>query len=419
MKEELLHFIWQQKFLLSWKNLKTQTGETIVILYPGNINNNSGPDFFNAKIKINDDIWVGNVEIHIKSSDWFRHQHQHDPAYENVILHVVFEDDAELPIPTIELKSIIPESILSVYKTLQLKTHRVPCQKILTLPDALYIEQFMSRLSVERLEDKCTDLYRDLETLNNNWDLLFYHTLSKYFGTTINAEPFSRLASCLPPIILARHKHNRTQIDSLILGTAGFLPPYSSHWYTNLLIREFGFLKRKYQLTPLPVFMWKFARTRPANFPTLRLAQFAALLHQSSSLFSQLMLAETPAKAAEILKVSPSLELDLNSLHHVNHSSYRQPGTMFLNHLIINVVIPIKFVYGRYTFQEHLCEQSLKWLEKIPVEQTNIVNFWKSAGINAQHALHSQALIQLRKQYCVKQRCLECTIGKHILNSHA
>lgn len=420
MKEKLLQFIWQQKLLLGLKNLTTQKGESVTILYPGNLNDNAGPDFFNAKIQINKDIWVGNVEIHIKSSDWFKHRHHEDKAYDNVIFHVVLEDDnADVPVPTLEIGPLIPQSMFAAYNTLMLKTHRVPCQKILSIPDSNIVERFLLRLAIERLEDKCKALSIELGRLKNNWEIVFYQTLAKYFGMTINAEPFTQLANNLPPILLARHKHNRTQIDSLVLGVAGFLPPYSSHWYTNLLIREFAFLKRKYELVSLPSFMWKFARTRPANFPTIRLAQFSALLYQSSSLFSKLMSSTSTNEALDLLRAIPSPELNLNTLHHAHHGNHQQPGNMFLYQLLINVVIPLKLIYGRHTHQERLCEQALDWLEVIPSEECGTTTFWKKFGVEAQHALHSQGLIQLRKQYCVKQRCLECVFGKHILNKHA
>ncbi len=417
MREDLLHFIWQQKVLLK-QTLRTTDGKIIEVINTGSLNPDSGPDFFNARVKIDDTLWAGNVEIHIKSSDWVKHKHHTDKAYNNVVLHVVFEHDAELNIPTLELKNYVSKSLLSSYYNLQQSAQKVPCQNIFSLPDSIKLVLFLSRLAVERLEQKCITLEQQLFQYQNSWEKLFYVTTAKYFGMKINAEPFIQLAESLPSLLLAKHKHSQTQIDSLIFGVGGFLPPSTPDEYSNKLHQEFLFLKTKYSLPTLNVSTWKFAKTRPANFPTIRLAQFSALVFQSLHLFSKMMQAETLSEAKKLLQVNTSPQLNLNALHHANHITKPVMGSQFLNHLIINAIIPIKFLYGKHMLNETYCEQALNWLEEIETETNSVVKFWKESGINAKHALHSQALIQLNQNYCAKHKCLSCTIGNHILNQH-
>ena len=417
MKEELLHYIWQQKALLN-KTLKTTTGKQIEVVKTGSLNTDAGPDFFNARIKIDDTLWAGNVEIHLKSSDWIKHKHHTDKAYNNVILHVVFEHDAELNIPTLELKNYISDALLSAYKILLQDASRVPCQNILSLPDEFKLNQFLHRLAVERLEEKCIVLEQQLMLYQNSWEKLFYVTTAKYFGMKVNAEPFVQLAQNLPASLLAKHKHNPAQIDSLIFGVGGFLPVNNPDEYSTLLYREFSFLQAKYGLPQLEKSAWKFAKTRPANFPTIRLAQFSALVFQSVHLFSKMMQASTLTEAKKLLAVSTSEKLNLNALHHANHIQKPVMGEQFLSHLIINAIIPIKFLYGKHMLNETLCEQALTWLEELAPENNTVTKFWKGYGISAPQALHSQALIQLHQNYCLKHQCLTCVIGNHILYKH-
>lgn len=417
MKEDLLHYIWQQK-ILTKQTLKTTAGKVIDLVKPGVLNRDSGPDFFDARIRIDDTLWAGNVEMHLKSSDWIKHKHHTDDAYKNVILHVVFEHDAELGLPTLELKKYLPPAFLNTYANLQQTALKVPCQNILSLPDEFRMTQFLHRLAVERLETKCDMLEQQLYQYGNSWEKLFYVTLAKYFGMKVNAAPFVQLAENLPALLLAKHKHNASQIDALIFGVAGFLPVDSGHAYTNLLNREFTFLQQKYSLTTLDKSTWKFARTRPANFPTIRLAQFAALVFQSTHLFSKLMLAKTIDDAKKLLNVNPSTLLDLNQLHPAQHNENLVHGDQLLQNLIINAIIPVKFLYGKHTINESLCEQALTWLEEADAETNTITKFWKTNGIKPKHALHSQALIQLNTTYCDKHQCLKCAVGNHILYQH-
>lgn len=417
MKEDLLHFIWQQKVLLK-NELKTTDGKLIEVIKTGSLNQDAGPDFFNARIKIDDTLWAGNVEIHLKSSDWVKHKHHTDKAYNNVILHVVYDHDAELNIPTLELKNYLSKNFLSGYYSLQQSALRVPCQNILSLPEKIKLDLFLHRLSVERLEQKCAALERQLTQYQNSWEKLFYVTTAKYFGMKINAEPFVQLAQNIPAALFAKHKHNLTQINSLVFGVGGFLPSLHTDDYTNQMQNEFLFLQKKYELPQINKSAWKFAKTRPANFPTVRLAQFAALVYQSVHLFSKIIESETLQEVKKLLLVPPTDKLNLNTLHHANHIVKPVMGEQFLNHLIINAIVPIKFLYGKHLLNETYCEQALNWLEEIEPENNSIVKFWKTSGIKPKHALHSQALIQLNHNYCTQHKCLNCAIGNHILNQH-
>lgn len=417
MKEDLLHYIWQQK-ILAGNELKTTTGKNITLVKTGIPNTDSGPDFFDARIRIDDTLWAGNVEIHVKSSDWIKHKHDSDKAYNNVILHVVFEHDTELGLPTLELKPYLSNEFLATYLKLQQSALKVPCQKMLSFPDDFKLSQFLYRLAVERLEAKCEALEQQLYQYGIAWEKLFYVTLARYFGMKVNAAPFMQLAENLPALLLARHKHSIAQVEALIFGVAGFLPANSDDQYINQLNKEFAFLKVKYNLASLDQSMWKFSKTRPSNFPTLRLVQFSALVFQSTHLFSKLMLAKTIEEAVTLLAIGSLSGLNPNKLHPAKHPANTGLSRSFMEHLVINAIIPVKFLYGKHTVNETLCEQALAWLEELEAETNTIIKFWKTNGIKANHALHSQALIQLNNNYCLRHHCLKCVIGNHILYQH-
>lgn len=417
MREDLLQFIWQQKLLLKFP-LQTTQGKPLNIIKTGRLNRDSGPDFFEARIDIDNTLWVGNVEIHVNSSDWLKHQHQHDKAYNNVILHVVFNDDTPLNIPTLELKNYLSPSLLVTYQALMHSSLRIPCENIIKFPDGIVLKQFMHRLMISRLENKCTLLNDELLRYQNNWAKLFYTTLAKYFGMTVNAEPFQQLAQLLPQELLAKHKYSSAQIDALIFGVAGFLPSHNNDEYTALLNREFEFLKHKYQLQQMPVNIWKFAKTRPSNFPTTRLAQFSALVFHSVHLFSKLMAAKNIKEAERLLMATPTETLNLDALHPVKHLALKELGKPTIHHLLINVVIPFKFIFGKHMMDEQLCEQAIDWLELLPAEKNSFSRFWLNLGLEVKHALHSQSIIELSTNLCHKHGCLNCAIGNHILAKH-
>lgn len=404
MKEELLHFIWQSKLLLH-KSLQTTSGEPISILHAGEYNRNAGPDFFNAKLQIGDTLWAGNVEMHVAASEWDKHAHQHDPAYNNVILHVVYVEDKQVlthngeTLPTLELRSIIPTSLLQRYQNLQQQraTH-LPCEKILTIPPDVILSGWLQRLLVERIEHK-SDYIKDLLVrTHHHYEQSFYLLTARYFGMKTNAQPFEQLASMLPLTVLAKHKNSVDDIMALVLGVSGLLPKMGNT-YAHLQ-KEFDHLQRKYQLKQLDSSIWKFARTRPANFPSVRLVQFAWFIYCASHLLGRVLECETIQ--------------ELRALYHIR-GAYRDEkiilGEDAVNLLLINSVLPFVFVYGKIQHQEILCEKVLNWYEELPAENNRITRQFTSLGLPLKNAADGQAYIQLKSEYCSTLQCLHCSIG--------
>lgn len=416
MQEELLHYIWQQKNLLALA-LTTTQNKPIKIVKPGLLNTNAGPDFFDARIEIDNTLWAGNVEIHVKSSDWLLHKHQQNQAFNNVILHVVYEHDVEVGLPTLELKKWLPQNTLAAYQQLQQAKTKIPCQNILRLPSQFVIGQFLQRLAIERLENKCTQAENDLTACNQSWEKLFYLYLAKYFGMKVNAEPFMCLAQNLPATILAKHKHQKNQIFALVFGVAGFLKNNTNPGIAALKA-EFATLQVKYNLHEMDASVWKFARTRPVNFPTVRLIQFAELIYQSNHLFSKIIEANSLENIVQLLQVNPVVEPWHSQLHQAVLPKQLKPGNAFLYQLVINAVAPIKFIYGKHQLNSHLCDNAINLLETCKPETNAIVAYWKALGVKPKTALESQGILQLNQHYCLQKRCLSCTFGHNILSLH-
>jgi hypothetical protein len=343
--EEFLHFIWQFK-LYGNQKLHSTIHERVEIIHQGILNKNAGPDFSNAKIQIADTIWVGNVEIHIKSSDWIVHQHQFDNAYENVILHVVYEDDIPIYrkdgtlLPVLIIKDLFPIYLLDNYEQLVTSANLFPCEKQIHLVDKILIDSFLARVLVERMVQKSVEVEQKLQSLKGDWDATFYHFLARSFGFKINALPMEILAQSLPHQLLAKHKDNPLQIEALIFGQAGFLNQKFNHQYPKQLKREYLFLKKKYQLKPIDISLWKFMRMRPQNFPTLRLAQFAALIVNSDHLFSKILNLNDQHNRTQLfenLPVHPFWETH----YHFNKQAINvnlQLGKSSIHHIIINTL---------------------------------------------------------------------------------
>ncbi len=423
MNEELLQYIWQYKYLLN-QQLFTTYGEHIQVILPGQLNHDSGPDFFNARIQLGDTLWAGNIEIHIKSSDWKKHQHQNDSAYDNVILHVVLEYDEPVfnkhhqEIPTLELKNLLPEKLLSKYRFLKHSQSEIPCEKLFVLPEPLTIENWMERLSLERLENKCIFINELLKETNHHWEQVFYRLLARHFGQKINELPFELLARELPLLILERNKDNLLQTQALVLGISGLLDQPPNDDYLMVLRNEFMALKNKYKLRSLDKSLWKFGKTRPANFPPVRLLQFAQLVHQSEHLFSKLIESNTINEAEQLFTVQSNQLINTFALHVKNKSNKLisfQTGINFVNLILINVAVPVLFAYGKWNQEDHYCMKALNWLNQLKPEKNNITKRWENLGIKATQAKQTQALIALNNYYCKQQQCLRCAFGNHIL----
>lgn len=419
--ENFLHYVWKLK-LFDFKDLTTTQNEKIAIIAFGLHNMDAGPDFQNAKIDIGGLQWVGNVEIHLKSSDWYKHQHQ--KSYDNVILHVVYEHDMPIhrtdgsSIPTLELKGRISDKILQGYQNFVNNPRVIPCEGQLKTVSNLAIHSTLSRVLVERLERKVGLVERVLKQTQGSWDDAFYILMARNFGFKVNATPFELLAQSLPQIILAKYKHNPLQIASLLFGQAGFLEQKMEDDYPLLLQKEYQFLRKKHQLSPIDVSLWKFMRTRPQNFPTLRLAQFASLIEQSNHLFSKVVEAQD-AKQIKMMFEGIHIQ-EYWKTHYRFHqlSSKNNLGIMgnsSIENLIINTVSPVLFAYGKSISNEDLVNKSLELLEMLPAEKNKITTLFQSCGMVVKTAFQSQAILQLKENYCESKKCLDCGIGLSIL----
>jgi hypothetical protein len=420
--EEFLHFIWQFK-LYGIQKLYTTTNEPVEVIHQGIPNKNAGPDFSNAKLQIAHTTWIGNVEIHIRSSDWLLHQHHFDDAYENVILHVVYEDDVAIYrkdgtlLPVLIIKNLYPSNLLDNYQHLISSANLFPCEKQLHNVDEFLINNFLSRVLVERMVQKAVEVEQKVAMLKGDWDEAFYHFLSRSFGLKVNAIPMEILAQSLPQQLFSKHKDNPLQIEALIFGQGGFLNQKFDHDYPRKLKREYLFLKKKYSLTPIDISLWKFMRMRPQNFPTLRLAQFAALIYTSNHLFSKVIslgdLKELP-QLFENLPVNPFWKTHYHFNKNTSNVSM-QLGKNAIDHILINTISVFLFAYGKAMDQYHFVKKAITLLENLPPEKNSILKQYINVGVKVDNAFTSQAILQLKKKYCNEKKCLNCTIGIKIL----
>lgn len=421
MREDFLHFCWKFRKLSPYP-LTTTSGEPVTIIQPGQHNTDAGPDFSNARIKIGSLTWAGDVEIHVHSREWDQHQHQQDPAYNNVILHVVYRDDKPVrkangePMPTLELASVLDLKLVQSYEKLLAHRAWIPCaDQIHKVHDITWI-QWKERMTVERLESRVQDLDLLLRQTGNSWEEAFYQRVMQNMGMKVNAQPFLQLAKSISLTLLAKHKNNALQVSALLFGQAGLLAQIFIDDYPIQLQKEYDFLRKKYQLQPLPASSWKWLRLRPANFPSIRLAQISRLIHQSQHLFSQVCESDTVDDLKALFQVQPAEYWN-------THYQFDKPSSMrskrlgesAINNILINSVVPFVFFYGRYKSQPDLQEKAIRWLEELPAEKNQIINKWSTLTGKVKHAGESQGLLHLKKYYCDQVRCLHCTIGNSIL----
>lgn len=417
ISEEFLQYIWENK-LFNNSNLKTTAGERLEIMHVGKRNSDSGPDFFNARIKLDETIWVGNIEIHNFSGDWLKHNHQEDNAYNNVILHVVENADKKIfrengeEIPTLQVN--YPSHLRINYQRLLDAKTWIACQNQFHRVDPVILQLGFNRLMIERLEEKTADILIRLARNNNDWNETFYQLLSRMFGFKVNAVPFELLAKSLPLQILAKHKNSLLQLEALLFGNSGLLNEQllGDDYYLKLR-EEYSFLYKKYGLKGIESHLWKFMRLRPGNFPTVRISQLAALIHRSSGLFSKIVEIETLVELKELFQVE-------SSEYWITHYNFnkkskliavKELGETSINLLIINVVIPFLFVYGEKQNKHSLKNRALEFLENLPAETNSVISHWADLGIKSHSAFETQALLQLKNNYCEKKKCLNCQIG--------
>lgn len=423
MTESFLHYVWQFQYFEK-RNLLTMEGASLTVFNPGMLNGHAGPDFSNARIKIGDVEWVGNVEIHINSSGWIEHQHHKDQAYENVVLHVVWKNDKPIHrgdgslLPTLELKNRVDEKLLFGYKKLLNSPDPIPCSNHFPQVESLTKCSMFDRALFHRLQRKSEEVYERLKQNQNDWEETCYQLLGKNFGFKVNADPFLQLVENLPYKILLKHADKLHQVEALLFGLAGFLDEVHDHPYFLLLKREFDVLGHKYNLfnKKLHLAQWRFLRLRPSNFPTIRIAQFAALYYTVRNIFSKLLEADCYEDLFRIFRVQQSEYWQ----HHYYFSKQHQQhipslGEASIENIIVNTVIPLLVAYGKLKGEQDLVDRAVAVLSEIPAEQNSITNKWMSIDQPTKTAFDSQALIELYNNFCLKKKCLDCTIGSSII----
>lgn len=419
MTEDYLHYIWKHR-LFDTNQLKTVDGAPVSIIYTGNHNHNAGPDFLEGRVKIGEQLWAGQIELHVASSDWAKHNHQTDKAYNSVILHVVYEHDAEAmredgsQIPTLILEGLFDEMGYWRYEQFVGAKRFLACGNAVKTIDELHVHNMLDRVLVERLYQKLAFVNSVFQSTTNDWNETFYQLLFYAFGLKVNAETMRHLAQRIPLSIIRKHAGNAMQIEALLMGTAGFLNGDDD--YQRTLNKEYRFLENKYALAPLEKETFKFARLRPIAFPPIRLAQLAAILNKTPDIFRAAMELKSLQDCMGILQQEPSEYWE-------NHYNFGTPGPKknkavsknLAQQVLINAVIPVLFAYADLRGDEPTRVKVFEWLRKLPAENNNIVRGFKEAGFQLASAADSQAVLQLHKNFCSLRKCLSCAIGVKLL----
>ena len=427
MKERLLQYIWQFQYF-NKNELATTEGDAIWIINRGNFNSNQGADFSEAKIKIGNTTWAGNIELHTRSSDWNLHNHSSDKNYNNVILHVVWEHDKEIkdiagnPLPTLELQNKVSKLLLAKYEELMNASSFIPCEHHVHTIDHLTLLGWKQRLLAERLESKSAMVFSLLGENNFHWEETFWWLIAKNFGIKVNSEAFEKIARSLPVNIFAKHKNQINVLEALLFGQAGLLEKKQmvlafAEDYPQMLQKEYKFYRKKYKLQQPEIHLF-FLRMRPANFPTLRLAQLAMLISNSTHLFSKVKESRSIAGIKDLLNVTAN---DYWHYHYVFDEASvfkkKKLGEQMIDNILINTIVPILFAYGLHHKEQHYKDKAIAWLEEITSEKNAITKGFEALKFSNKNSFDSQAYIQLKNEYCNNKRCLECAIGNSILRS--
>ena len=423
MREDLLQFIWKYK-KLQLEQMVTTNNETLIIIDVGLHNHQAGPDFFNAKINLDGQLWAGNVEVHINSSDWYAHHHEKDINFENVILHVVWKDDMTIyrkdntEIPTLELCQNIPEELLKNYQALfdKSRTTFINCENEISGIDDFIVNNWLERLYIERLEHKSILVNELLESSKNDWESVLYILLLKNFGLKINGESFLSLAQALDFHIVRKLQKNLLQIESTLFGLTGLLnDDFIIDPYHAVLKNEYHYLKHKFDLSETGVIVPEFFRLRPPNFPTIRLSQFANLYSENHNLFDKVVKATTIADLYKIFEVSASAYWDDHfTFGKESKNSSKKLTKKFIDLLIINTILPLKFSYSKHLGKDSN-DSLIAIIGSLKKEDNNILKKFNALGIRIKTAGDSQAILQLYNEYCSKNKCLQCSIGSSLL----
>ena len=420
MKEDFLHYLWKFK-KFDVLNLKSFNGEEITIINVGQYLELAGPDFFNAQITIGNQKWAGNVEIHLKSSDWYVHHHERDEAYENVILHVVWEHDSEIfrknntEIPVLELKKYVDDATISNYQSLISPKSWIFCEKQIQEIDEFTLRNWQERLFFERLERKSKPIFDLLEQTNHDWEAVLFCLLAKNFGLNTNGEIFLEIAQSIPFSILRKVCFEIENLEALIFGTAGLLDSEREDNYFKDLKFRYFYLLHKYQLEKSCIKPVQFFKHRPDNFPTIRLSQLANLYHNQQNLFSKINTLNSLKSIYDLFQISVS-EYWLNHYQFDKESPKKKKSLskFFIDLIVINTIIPLQFAYAKSQGKE-ISEDLIQLLKEISPEKNAIIDKFNSFGIVSKSAFDSQSLIQLKNEYCNKSKCLKCGVGIELL----
>ena len=422
MNEAFLHYIWQYQYF-DKTDLKSTTGDSISIILPGFKNTNAGPDFLNAKIKIGEVMWIGHVEIHINSSEWIDHRHHMDHAYENVVLHVVWKENQfilqkdQSKLPTLELKGRVSDDLVLRYRKLINQPDSIPCALHLARIPEIKKVSMIQRSLIERLEKKSMIIHELLKTKGNDWDQVAFHIIARNFGFKINSPAFERLAEVTPYKFLLKHDQ-LMQVEALLFGQAGFLDEKKHDSYFHLLKREYDILGKKYSIAErrMNCSQWKFLRLRPANFPTIRIAQLASLISTQKNIFSKIVDA-TSYKDLMAMFSATQTEYwkDHYRFDYPTNEKIADLGEASIHNLLINSAIPLLVAYGRARDEQAFVDRAINFLQEIPAEDNAIISRWKNLQMKATSAADSQGMIELFNNYCMNKKCIDCTIGFSIL----
>lgn len=420
MNEDFLHFVW--KFKLDDHTLYSTDGQTLEIISPGNRNHDAGPDFVGAQVKIGDTRWAGNVEIHVRASDWARHKHQSDDAYDNVILHVVHDDDFKVRrksgefIPTLALKEILHPELFETYNFFLHNHLWIPCAFSLHEVRDIVVQDWMEALAVIRLERKSAELENLLQFCESDWNQAFYEALASTLGFRINKQPFELMARQTPVRFLEKHKDELFQVEAMLFGQSGLLERKYREAYPKNLVKEYRHLKNKFSLEPISGHLWKFMRLRPNNFPTIRLAQLAMMIHDRSHFFSSIIDHPEYDYLADFFTVGVSSYWEEH--FYFDRPSRKMSKTISgstIDLILINNVVPFLFLYGKMKNQLPFQEKALGMLNSISPESNSIIRRFAEFGLVPSNASQSQALLELKTNFCENKRCLECRIGLDLI----
>ena len=429
--EQLLHYIWKHR-ILPLHELRTTDGRAVEIIDPGLHNTHSGPDFFNAKLRIDGTMWVGNVEIHERSADWFMHSHDQDPAYNNVVLHVASVIDADVVTadgsrpPQMELH--VPPYVMQNYRRLLAADHYPPCRETVMQLPRLTIHSWMSALGAERLSDKCAAIEQRVRAAGGSWEQAFFATIARSFGFGVNSEAFEQWAAQLPFMQVAHHRDDPFQVEALFIGSAGLLDTSQMNErqraaatadpYFVRLRNEWEYLAHKFSLTAMQRQTWRFLRLRPQNFPYIRLSQLAQLYCSRHADLSRIVTCASLSDMREALQTEVSSYWRTHyTFGNESRSNAKHLSSASIDLLIINAIVPMLYAYGRHRKDELLMARANDLLQSLPPEDNTHIRLWQECGITADNAADTQSLIQLHARYCERKDCLRCRFGYWELRS--